>query len=190
MIHRQTRSLDYGQNIPAFISWPLFCRQLSPPGWNFTLQRNLSSTTALEYTILFGVSTTSLALTLLLVSLKKEKRKTPMPKFPYPFKMFFSHCCHSTIHQEGGAEFGVRTWKFCFFHKWICHISWCIKHTPGIHLVSKKKQKKKTANVANPLRHYFFLSLYLLNEAMKFFASVGGNKDMNGWYIDWHGTCV
>ena len=36
MIHRVTRSLDFGRNITAFISWPLFCRQLSPRGWNLT----------------------------------------------------------------------------------------------------------------------------------------------------------
>ena len=37
MIHRVlTQSLDFGLNITAFISWPLFCRQLSPSGWNLT----------------------------------------------------------------------------------------------------------------------------------------------------------
>ena len=36
MIHRVTRSLDFGRNITAFISWPLFCRELSPLGWNLT----------------------------------------------------------------------------------------------------------------------------------------------------------
>ena len=30
IIHRVTRSLDFGRNITAFISWPLFCRQLLP----------------------------------------------------------------------------------------------------------------------------------------------------------------
>ena len=28
--------LDFGQNITAFISWPLFCRQLSLSGWTLT----------------------------------------------------------------------------------------------------------------------------------------------------------
>ena len=41
----------FGWNITAFISWPLFCRQMSPSGWNLTRhhhrQRNLSSMTAL-----------------------------------------------------------------------------------------------------------------------------------------------
>ena len=36
MIHHVTRSLDFGRNITAFISWPLFCWQLSPSGWNLT----------------------------------------------------------------------------------------------------------------------------------------------------------
>ena len=35
MIHRVTRSW-FGRNITAFISWPLFCRQLSLSGWNLT----------------------------------------------------------------------------------------------------------------------------------------------------------
>ena len=49
MIHRVTRRLDFGRNITAFISWPLFCRQLLPSGWNLTWRvdkDNLSSTTA------------------------------------------------------------------------------------------------------------------------------------------------
>ena len=33
---RINSSLDFGRNITAFISWPLFCRQLSPSGWNLT----------------------------------------------------------------------------------------------------------------------------------------------------------
>ena len=36
MIHHVNRSLDFGWNITAFISWPLFCRQMWPSGWNLT----------------------------------------------------------------------------------------------------------------------------------------------------------
>ena len=52
MIHRVTQSLDFGQNITAFISWPLFCQELSPLGWNLTRhvdKKNLFSMTALLY---------------------------------------------------------------------------------------------------------------------------------------------
>ena len=52
MIHRVNQSLDFGWNITAFISWPLFCRQMSPSGWNLTrhVDREISSTTALSKT--------------------------------------------------------------------------------------------------------------------------------------------
>ena len=33
-------NLDFGRNITAFITWPLFCRQLSPSGWNLTRHVN------------------------------------------------------------------------------------------------------------------------------------------------------
>ena len=40
MIHRVTWSLDLGRSITPFIAWPLFCRQLSPSGWNLTRHVN------------------------------------------------------------------------------------------------------------------------------------------------------
>ena len=51
MIHRVIRSLDFGRNITAFISWPLFCPQSTIVAIRMKFyptcrQRNLSSTTA------------------------------------------------------------------------------------------------------------------------------------------------
>ena len=50
MIHRITRSLDFGRNITAFISWPLFCRQLSLPGWNLTWHVDKDDSTMRHWT--------------------------------------------------------------------------------------------------------------------------------------------